>query len=338
MPESRHDCNGTRTPKQGRRLRKTASEYAAHCAALRKLIAASNAAAPNRLPQELSLAFGELRNEIERHAPEKTPAEEFGARFNPEAVYEGLHARNCGNLPQATANLTWIETMLGYLSYWHMKDAALAVGENGAHQLLISMQEATKGRDVRFHLMGHSFGCIVMSGAVRGPDPRIATAHPIDSLCLVQGALSLWSYCQDIDAGVDGITPSRRINPGHFYAIVDRHLVKGPIITTQSVYDSAVCTLYPLATRRGPATACASREESLPRYGAVGQFGLHGPSIDNADLTVKHPDESYQFRIGGIYNIDCTSVICKGDGILAPTVTFVIRKSRTPFGKQQWLG
>jgi hypothetical protein len=32
------------------------------------------------------------------------------------------------------------------------------------------------GRDVRFHLMGHSFGCIVVSGTVAGPLGRLTGA------------------------------------------------------------------------------------------------------------------------------------------------------------------
>ena len=53
------------------------------------------------------------------------------------------------------------------------------------------------GRDVRFHLMGHSFGCIVMSATLAGP-PERATAEPVHSAILAQGAVSFWSYCSDI--------------------------------------------------------------------------------------------------------------------------------------------
>ena len=44
--------------------------------------------------------------------------------------------------------------------------------------------------------MGHSFGCIVASATVAGPAAQRVLPRPVDSLFLVQGALSLWAYCQ----------------------------------------------------------------------------------------------------------------------------------------------
>ena len=46
--------------------------------------------------------------------------------------------------------------------------------------------------------MGHSFGCIVVSATVAGPAGEPDLPRPVDSLFLVQGALSLWSYASDI--------------------------------------------------------------------------------------------------------------------------------------------
>ena len=61
----------------------------------------------------------------------------------------------------------------------------------------VMLQDAS---DARFHLMGHSFGCIMMTAATAGPvsggqmtDPL---PRPIDSLFLVQGAMSLWSFAE----------------------------------------------------------------------------------------------------------------------------------------------
>ncbi len=285
-------------------------------AALRKIRIAAQGPPPEELPKELSLAFKELQSEAEpRTGSAKVPAEEYGEPFNPDELYKEIQAENRGPLVQAADNLSWWQRMLGYLSFWRMKERALLVGEAGAHQLLSSMQQATKGRDVRFHLMGHSFGCIVVSGCVKGPDTSISTAKPVDSLCLVQGALSLWSYCGDIKAEVTGNKDRRRGPPGHFYPIVVRRLVKGPIITTQSEHDYAVCTIYRWAAWCGGPRAYAIKKRPLLEFGAVGDFGLRGPSCHSTDLLVKSPNEPYQFRIGGIYNIDCSRVICNGDGV-----------------------
>jgi hypothetical protein len=284
--------------------------------ALRKIRTAAQDLPPEKLPKELSLAFKALQTEADSQTSNaKVPAEEYGEPFNPDELYKEIQAKNRGPLVQAADNLSWWQRMLGYQSFWRMKKRALHIGETGAHQLLTKMQQATEGRDVRFHLMGHSFGCIVVSGCVKGPDARISTAKPVDSLCLVQGALSLWSYCGDIAAEVTGNEDHRPGPPGEFYPIVVRRLVKGPIITTQSEHDSAVCGIYPWAAWwRGP-RAYATDGRSLPEFGAVGEFGLRGPGCQCTDLPVKRPDEPYQFHIGGIYNLDCGSVICKGGGV-----------------------
>ncbi len=254
-------------------------------AALRKILTAAQAPPPEELPKELSLAFKELQTEVEpRTSGTKPPAEEQGSPFNPDELYKEIQARNHGPRVQAADNLSWWQRMLGYQSFWHMKQRALLFGETGADQLLESMQQTTKGRDVRFHMMGHSFGCIVVSGCVKGPDTGISTSKPVDSLCLVQGALSLWSYCEDIDADVSSNTDHRRGPPGHFYPLVARRLVNGPIITTQSEHDSAVCGIYPWAAWWGRQRLYATEGKSLPPFGAVGEYGLRGPGCQCTDL------------------------------------------------------
>jgi len=57
---------------------------------------------------------------------------------------------------------------LRQLSFWKMKDRARRFGESGGHALLVSLQKAA-GPDTHFHLMGHSFGCIVASAMLAGP-------------------------------------------------------------------------------------------------------------------------------------------------------------------------
>jgi hypothetical protein len=80
-----------------------------------------------------------------------------------------------------------------------MKDRARRFGESGGASLLADLQRAGgSDRGIRFHLMGHSFGCIVISAMPAGPGGRGPLLLPVDSLSLVQGALSLWCYAPDI--------------------------------------------------------------------------------------------------------------------------------------------
>ncbi len=192
---------------------------------------------------------------------------------------------------------------LRVLSFWKMKDRARRFGETGAHRLLRELMLATTGRVVKFHLMGHSFGCIVASAAVAGPKGSALPA-PVDSLALIQGALSLWSFCSEI--------PTVPGTAGFFDRILTEKKVRGPIITTQSTFDHAVSTWYPWAAGAKQQVTFAPGE--LPKYGAVGAFGIQGPGVDAENVMILGPERAYDFEPGKIYNIDSSAVINVGGG------------------------
>jgi hypothetical protein len=151
--------------------------------------------------------------------------------------------------------------------------------------------------------MGHSFGCIVISAAVCGPSGSALPA-PVDSMALVQGALSLWSYCSDI--------PDLPGTAGYFRRLVADGLVRGPIITTRSSFDRAVGTWYPWAA--GIMRQINFGLEELPKYGGLGSFGVHGPGSEGEDRIILQADHAYGFEPGKIYNIEASGVINIGGG------------------------
>ena len=157
----------------------------------------------------------------------------------------------------------------------------------------------------RCHLLGHSFGSSVVRAGVAGaPDARLGPrARPVDSLYLVQGALSLWSYADDI--------PYARGTPGYFHRIVADRLVRGPIVTTRSSRDTAVGRLYPLGA--GVANQLTLAED-YPRFGGVGSFGLRGLR-QVRDLDMRPSTFDYTFEPGGIYNLEASSIIRNGGGL-----------------------
>jgi hypothetical protein len=191
------------------------------------------------------------------------------------------------------------------VSFWAMKHRARHVGETGVHSLLIELQESAP--DARFHLMGHSFGCIVVSAAVSGPlDHGTVVSRlpgPVHSLFLVQGALSLWSFAESI--------PFPPNVPGYFHPIdLSPALVSGPIVATRSKYDQAVGTFFPLSAKLGNELLLG---EELPEFGGVGAYGIQGTAADTThDMPVLNADAEYGFDAGHIYNIDASTVICHG--------------------------
>lgn len=193
---------------------------------------------------------------------------------------------------------------LRQLSFWTMKDRARHFGETAAHGLLNDVLH--EAPDARVHLMGHSFGCIVASAMVAGPqDDGLALERAINSLFLVQGALSLWSYANDIPYTIG--------SNGYFHRILAKGLVHGPIITTRSSHDTAVGRFYPLGARM---KAQRLLGETFPEYGGIGAFGIQG-------LDSGFPVHDMRMTTGGfvielsepeICNIDASEVISNGTG------------------------
>jgi hypothetical protein len=186
------------------------------------------------------------------------------------------------------------------LSFWTMKDRARLVGENGLHPLLTELQHIAEAfspeQKVRFHLMGHSFGCIVTSAAIVGPadGPKPRKVH---SLLLVQGALSIWAYAED---------PPRTTEQGYFHRILTGRAVIGPIVTTRSKHDFAVGRFYPLGA--GIARQIVLGEDDDPVYGGLGAFGIRG--VEEAKQTKILPvGGDYGFARGVIYNVDASAII-----------------------------
>jgi hypothetical protein len=275
---------------------------------------------PTSLPPEVVGAYDAVNRAagLGSSGPGGSPAEDREP-FDAEAIYQAAQGDDPigGNYGQSALGRVFFEPLRA-LSFWRMKERGCKIGESGGNQLLVSLLQAAGTRDVRFHLMGHSFGCIVVSATVAGPNDEARLPRPINSLVLVQGAMSHWSYCSSIPE-----VPDRH---GYFRRIVDQARVAGPILTTRSRYDTAVSTYYPKAARGrelapfGPgAQDQVSYEPGAPpppppKYGGVGTFGLRGPGLEIEDLPLKSQTDPYFFESGRVYNLECSDVINAMEG------------------------
>ncbi|MEH1874326.1 hypothetical protein [Nostoc sp.] len=192
------------------------------------------------------------------------------------------------------------------LSFWKMKDRARKIGQTSGFNLLNRLQEVTDNT-VRFHLMGHSFGCIFVSATVAGTQNNKLT-RPVNSLVLIQGALSLWSFCSNV--------PHRKNIPGYFRSIISDRKVTGPIVTTQSQYDKAVKNAYPMAGTLGIFAGQdidfdPNSEKTYPGVGGIGCYGIQGDGLEiiNDQKRMLPLEESYNFEPGKIYNLESSKYI-----------------------------
>jgi hypothetical protein len=255
----------------------------------------SNAGA-TELPAKVAQAYSALASAIGRTAGglEAAPGND-DAPFDPAAAFD---AANEAGDAFGGFSLGGLLGPLRQLSFWTMKSRARTVGEGGMHSFIADLQKALPA--TRFHLMGHSFGCIVVSSILGGPGGRTPLPRPVDSAVLVQGAVSLWAYADSIPG-----TGKK----GYFNAAIRGGAVRGPLITTQSRHDTAVGVFYPVAA----GLVGQVDFEVNPRFGGIGTYGIQGmTAVQPARMLPATGD--YGFVPGGIYNLESSDAISKKDG------------------------
>jgi len=199
---------------------------------------------------------------------------------------------------------------LRQLSFWKMKKRARICGETGGHRLVTAIRKAgdDAGRtDLRIHLMGHSFGCIVVSSMLRGTDARPPLR--VSSALLVQGAMSLWSFAKQL--------PTDESATGWFWPVLDRSRIGGPLVVTTSRFDRAVGSLYPLAAGAAGQVAYKTPVIELPTYGALGALGACGEGVqaEPRALALGDVTSDYKLAPGHVYNVNGDAVIRSGGGL-----------------------
>jgi hypothetical protein len=253
------------------------------------------------LPPSIERAYGDLNtllSELGSNGPDAAPGDDRDS-FDPATTFS--------QASEAQASFGDLGGLLGplrQLSFWKMKQRARAVGESGMHVLLNELQKAVTGNDGRIHLMGHSFGCIVVSAMLCGPANAGPLSIPVQSVTLVQGALSIWSYSNTI--------PFLSNKHGYFRNVVEGARVIGPILTTRSQHDTANRVFYPLGA--GVAGQVVFAPEVLPKYAAIGTFGAQGTKIPAVDRPMLDVKSAYNFERGSLYNLEASAFIKRGGG------------------------
>lgn len=278
-------------------------------AALRTLFAAAlEDLEPERLSATVIGAYQTLDHEagLGTGGPSAGP-EADRARFDPQQLYlDAIDAEESFG----GGSLGGLLSPLRQLSFWTMKKRARICGETGGHRLIAAIR-AAGGDGVRIHLMGHSFGCIVVASMLRGTDP----AHLLraSSALLVQGALSLWSFAAEL--------PGEARTPGWFRPVLDGGRISGPLVVTTSRFDRAVGSLYPQAAgAAGQVAYDPSTDPStaqLPTYGGLGTFGARGVGVNAEPRALMLGDMTSDHALAPrhVYNVNGDTVIRRGGGL-----------------------
>ncbi|MFF8999482.1 serine-threonine protein kinase [Streptomyces achromogenes] len=193
--------------------------------------------------------------------------------------------------------------LLRQATYYQMKRRAGTVGEHGLGPLLGRLAKAAPG--VRVHLVGHSFGGRLVAFALRGLPEQVRT---VKSVTLLQGAFSHYAFAARLPHAADRSGALKDV----------QRRVDGPLVCCHSHFDTALGTIYPLASRlAGDDRSCAGNEIAAmlgPRWGALGHDGVQAvPGTARLDLAAALGGG---LPASGCVNVDAAAVVRRGG---APT-------------------
>ncbi|MFJ8635341.1 serine-threonine protein kinase [Streptomyces sp. NPDC093568] len=189
--------------------------------------------------------------------------------------------------------------LLRQATYYAMKRRAGTVGERGLGRVV--GQLAAREPGVRVHLVGHSFGARLVSFALRGLPKGVRT---VKSVTLLQGAFSHYAFASRLphDARAGGVLEGQH------------NRIDGPLVCCHSRHDSALSTMYPLASRmagdaRGIAASAIGRMLG-DKWGAMGHDGVQAVpgtrSLKLADAL------GAALPASGCVNVDAAAVVRRG--------------------------
>lgn len=204
-----------------------------------------------------------------------------GAPLTPPQAWDGAHEL----LRQAT--------------YFAMKRRAGSVGERGLGPLLGKL--ARKAPEVRVHLVGHSFGARLVSFALSGLPEGVRS---VKSVTLLQAAFSHYAFAARLphDERSSGVLNGRQKR------------VDGPLVCCHSQHDSALGTIYPLASRMAGDSRTVRGVSVNSLLGATwGALGYGGIQAVKGTRSFKLADAlKARLPTSGCVNIDAASVVKNG--------------------------
>lgn len=279
-----------------------------------------------RPPQDAELEeFGRLVRTLVEVVP-PGPQALFGAdtlaegvpQSEPRMLAVGCTAEVCDEFAQALAHLVapqspgpvtelalpdpWkgARELLRQAAYYAMKRRAGTVGERGLGPVIGQLAGVVP--EVRVHLVGHSFGGRLVSFALRGLPEAVRS---VKSVTLLQGAFSHYAFAARLpdDPRTGGVLQGQQ------------NRVDGPLVCCYSHFDSALATIYPLASRMAD-DDCSFSPFDIGRvlgakWGAMGHDGVQAVpgtrSLSLADAL------NSPLPTSGCVNVDACAVVCHGD-------------------------
>ena len=182
---------------------------------------------------------------------------------------------------------------LNYLAYYEMKKRAGIVGQNGVGPMLDRLAHNVQ----RIDLVGHSFGCRVVTAAAAA-----STTDKLQSMSLLQAAFSHNGFSKSMN--------------GFFRNVVDNRRIKGPIVITYTSNDRAVGIAYPVASRLA-GTVASAFGDAKDKFGGLGRNGAQKMELAEVVQGVDRllaVSGSYNWQPGRFHNLESSKYIVDPNG------------------------
>jgi hypothetical protein len=195
-----------------------------------------------------------------------------------------------------------------YATYYQMKSRAKSVGRSGLGLVLGRVRAAKP--NLKLHLVGHSFGGLVVTAA--------AATLPANSagitVTLLQAAFSHNGFAVKFDGTHDG----------DFRTVLGDKRISGPMLITHTKNDKAVGIAYPLASRIARHVASALGDENDP-YGGLGRNGAQRtPEAKGSEGLLKAVGEDYNFQRNRVFNLRADNFIKDHGDVTGHQVAYAI--------------
>ncbi|MEU2287803.1 serine-threonine protein kinase [Streptomyces sp. NPDC013178] len=238
-----------------------------------------------------------------------------GVPQNEPEMFSGSTVETCEEFARALSRLESPEGVAGFglpdpwdgahellrqATYYAMKRRAGTVGERGLGPLVGRLAGAAP--QVRVHLVGHSFGGRLVSFALRGLPEGV---RAVKSVTLLQGAFSHYAFATRLphDARAGGVLQGQQ------------NRIDGPLVCCHSRHDSALGTIYPLASRMAGDARGASAEFGVgkllgAKWGAMGYGGVQ--AVPGTRACTLAEALARPLPTSGCVNVDVAAVVRRG--------------------------
>ncbi|MBA2303153.1 MAG: hypothetical protein H0W08_11020 [Acidobacteria bacterium] len=200
-----------------------------------------------------------------------------------------------------------IGQFLNLTTWYLMKDRSGKVGAGAGAEAVRAVRAVAPA--IKVHLVGHSLGGRLMASCAKALAEE--GTHKVDSLTLLQAAFSHY-----------GLSSTRKENtPGFFRAVIDKKVVRGPLIATYSAKDTVVGKAYAIMSRLANDNTRAVGDKN-DEFGGIGRNGSQ-----NAPGSIVEPlhqvGAPYAFSAGVIINLDGSQGLITNHGdVRSANVTY----------------